>query len=94
MSPYSIWVSDDSLVVQDIVAPVVVREEDWMEDMVGGVVSVEAIALLAIQEAVVPPFEPVQLQVDDDPCAGFDGDEGFTVPTVQYAPAGYDSSAV
>jgi hypothetical protein len=60
-SPYSIWVSDDSLVVQDIVAPVVVREEDWMEEMVGGVVSVDGGGIGGEQEAVEPPFDPVQL---------------------------------
>ena len=59
MSPYSIWVSDDSLVVQDIVAPVVVRDEDWMEEMVGGVVSVDGGGMGREQDAVEPPLDPV-----------------------------------
>ena len=45
--PYSIWVSDDSLVVQVIVAPMVVIDDDWIEEMVGGVVSNETACVVA-----------------------------------------------
>ena len=59
--PYSIWVSDDSLVVQVIVAPVVVIDDDWMEDMVGAVVSPGVDGIGRVQDAVEPPLDPVQL---------------------------------
>ena len=71
------------VVIEDTVGSVV---------MIGGVVSVDSMALLAVQEAGVPV--PSQLQADEDVFVGFVGEEGFAVPDVQYAPAGNDSSAV
>ena len=49
VKPYSIWVSEDSLVVQDMVALVSVMDAVDMEDMTGGVESVG----LAIEKVMV-----------------------------------------
>ena len=70
--------------------------EDAVADKVitGGVVSEDAVDRLAVHAAVVPPFDPSQFQLEEDPWAGFEGEEGFAVPAVQYEPVGYDSTAV
>ena len=77
-----------------MVAWVWVMFVDWMDEIVGGVVSCCWACLVALQEAVVPPFEPRQDQFDEVPCAGYVGDEGEAVPVEQYAPWGKDSPDV
>jgi hypothetical protein len=37
--PYSTWVSEDSSVVQEIVAPLVLMEDAEMDEMIGAVMS-------------------------------------------------------
>ena len=86
--------SDGSSVVHVIVAWVCWMFEDWIDEMVGGVMSVDDWLREAVQEAVVPPFEPWQVHREELPWAGSEGDEGDAVPVVQYAPWGKDSVGV
>jgi len=60
VKPYETWESASSFVVQEIVAVAWVTEDEVTLEMIGGVVS-EA-GMLREQEALVPPFVPLQDQ--------------------------------
>jgi hypothetical protein len=68
VKPYSTWVSDDSLVDHEIVAPPAVMDEARMAEMVGGVVSVGVVTGLRVKEADTETLEEsVRVQVAEVP---------------------------
>ena len=56
VNPYDIWVSDDSLVVQEIVAPEELTEEALISEIVGAIMSEEVQDWETIG---LPPAQPL-----------------------------------
>jgi hypothetical protein len=77
-----VTVSEQSL-PQEIPVPVTVPDPVPDFNTVRVYVVAPGRDLVAVQEAVVPPFEPAQDHWDDPPWAGSDGVLGLTVPVEQ-----------
>jgi hypothetical protein len=60
------------------------ESQDWLA--VPQVPATGAPAREAVQDAVVPPFDPAQVQVTEAPAAGKAGEAGEAVPGAQKVP--------